>query len=113
MEKKKTNPGVQEWGDWLKRKLIYSRILGVICSLLCAGAMVLLYFKIGNFNNWMCTIVICFSMAGVFMANSNIQAVRSGRKWQVVNMLLALLCYAAVVVLVTISMLNGFIALSF
>ena len=74
MKNVSTAPQVQQWGKFLKRKLIYSKLLGVTYCLICALAMVGLYFDF--LNDYMCMIMIFFSIAAIFIANSSIQGIR-------------------------------------
>ncbi|MBO5394792.1 MAG: hypothetical protein J6A28_02680 [Clostridia bacterium] len=102
------NSQLKDVAKYMRRSLIVSRIMGLLFCLVCAGALTLMYFKI--FDQWMCMIVVSFSMAGIFICNSYLQSikcVKNGRTWQIVNLILAFLCYCAVIVFVVICFVNG------
>lgn len=108
------NTELQKVAKYMKRSLVFSRLMGLIFCLICAGALALMYFKV--FDQWMCMIVVSFSMAGIFICNSYLQSIKSaknGRTWQVVNLLLAFLCYCAVITFVTIAFVNGSLKFGF
>jgi len=111
MANKKQSAPLKEYGRYMKSKMFFARIMGLIFCLVCAGALTLLYFKI--FDRWMTMVVIAFSMACIFIANSFLQTVKVGRAWQVVNLLLAFVCYAAVITFVTMGFIEGTISIGF
>ena len=108
------NPELKKVAKYMKRSLIFSRIMGIVFCLIAAGTLALLYFNI--FDQWMCMITLSFSMAGIFISNSSLQNIRSiekGRTWQIINLILAFVCYCAVITFVTMGFLNGAISFSF
>ena len=111
MEEQKQSAPIRAYNKYLKSKLFFSRIMGLIFCLICAGALTLMYFKI--LDKWITMVVIAFAMACIFIANSFLQNVKAGRKWQVINLILALVCYAGVVTFVTLGFIEGTIKLWF
>ena len=111
MEKKNTSPELKEIARYMKRNLVYSRIMGVLFCLLCAAALAFLYFKV--FDPWTCMMVVSFALAGIFISNAQLQGIKVGRRWQVVNLVIAFVCYAAVIVFVVIGFVNGTIRFGF
>ncbi|MBQ8444750.1 MAG: hypothetical protein IJX25_05310 [Clostridia bacterium] len=111
MENRRPSAPVREWGRYMKSKLAFARLAGLFFCLVCAGSLALLYFKI--FDQWMCIIMVSFSMACIFIANSFLQSVKTGRTWQVVNLILSAICYVAVITFVTIGFIEGSISFGF
>lgn len=111
MDKNKQTAPIKEFGRYMKTKMFFARIMGLIFCLVCAGALALLYFKI--VDKWTIIVIITFAMACIFMSNSFLQTVKAGRGWQVFNLLLAFVCYAAVITFVTIGILEGTIKIGF
>ena len=107
MADKKQSAPVSEWGRYMKSKLVFARLAGLLSCLICAAALVLLYFKI--VDKWMCIILVTFSMAGIFISNSFLQNVKRGRAWQIVNLVISLVCYVAVITFITIAFMEGVI----
>ena len=108
---KKVSPKVSQWGKTLKKKMVFSRLAGLLFCLLCLGSLALMYFKI--IDRWMCLIMISFLMACIFISNSYLQGAKLGRKWQAINLFLALICYAAVITFITIAFMKGTLTLGF
>lgn len=101
----KVSPEVQNVGKYLKRKMVYARLMGLGFCLLCAGALALLALQMTDHNTTI--LLICFCMAGLFMSNGNLQSVKNGRKMYVVNMLLACLFFLAVIAFTVLSFTSG------
>lgn len=109
--RRKGNSEMQQMAKFMKRQLVFSRIIGVLFCLLCAGTLALMYFEI--FDHWTCMMIISFSLAGIFISNSYLQGIKTGKKWQVLNMVLAFICYCAVIVFVVIGFVQGTIKFGF
>ena len=99
------SPEVQNAAKYMKRKLIFSRIMGVFFCLLAAVAVALLALQLTPHSTTI--LLICFSLAGMFMSNGNLQSVKNGTKLYVVNILLASLCFAGMIAFMVISIMNG------
>ena len=102
---KNTSPEIRELAKYMKRQLVFSRIIGLLFCLSCAGALALMY--IGYLDEWTSMVVVSFSLAAIFMANSYLQGIKSSKKWQMTNMVLAIFCYCAVVVFVVLGFTQG------
>lgn len=111
MENKKVSAPMQAWGKHMKGKMVFARLMGFISCLACVGALALLYFKL--LDRWTCMVLISFAMATIFIANSYLQSVKTGRTWQVVNLVISFVFYAAVITFVTIGFVEGTITLWF
>ena len=101
----KFSPEVENAGKYMKRKLIYSRIMGVFFCLIAAGAVALLALQLTPHSTTI--LLICFALAGMFMSNGNLQSVKNGKKLYVVNILLAWICFVAMIAFMVISFTNG------
>ncbi|MBE7074197.1 MAG: hypothetical protein E7379_03815 [Clostridiales bacterium] len=111
MENKKVSGPVQEWGRYMKSKMRFARFMGFLFCLVVLGALALLYFEM--LDRWTCMILLCFSMATIFMSNSYLQGIKVGKRWQVVNLILAFVFYIAVITLVTLAIVEGSLSLWF
>ena len=112
MEKKKTNPAVQEWGRYMKTKMFFARIIGIIFCAVCIAALALLYLKVFT-SYWTPVLMITFSMAFIFVANSFLQNVKRGKTWQTVNLVLGLICFVAVITFIVIAYVRGELVFGF
>lgn len=101
----KFSPEVQDMAKYMKRKMVYSRIMGVFFCLLAAGAIALLALQISG--HYTTILLICFSLAGMFMSNGNLQSVKNGKKMYIVNILLACLFFAGVIAFTVLSFTTG------
>lgn len=99
------SPEVQNAAKYMKRKMIFSRIMGVFFCVLAAVAVALLALQLTPHSTTI--LLICFALAGMFMSNGNLQSVKNGRKLYVVNILLASLCFAGMITFMVISLTNG------
>lgn len=108
---KNMNNELQQVAKYMKRQLVFSRIIGTLFCLMCAATLALMYFEI--FDHWTCMMIISFSLAGVFISNSYLQGIKSSRKWQVTNLIVSFVCYGAVIVFVVIGFVQGTIKFGF
>lgn len=102
------SPEIQNAAKYMKRKMVFSRIMGVFFCLLAAAAITLLALQITPHSTTI--LLICFSLAGMFMSNGNLQSIKNGRKLYVVNILLATLCFAGMIAYMVISLMDGTLA---
>lgn len=110
MENKLTGP-MQNYTAFLKRKMITSRIMGMLSCFLIVACLVLMHLKL--INSWMGVIGICYSMATIFSSNSFIQDIRTGNPWQRINTACAIFFYIGVVALIIYGFVAGEIGLQF
>lgn len=102
---------MQSHAQFLKRKMIMSRITGILACLIAIASMVLMYLKITS--EWMCVIIICYSMALIFSSNSFLQNIKIGNPWQRINMACAIFFYIAVVALIVYGFISGDLSVQF
>ena len=109
------HPQVQKWGDYLKRRLKMSRVMGILYCILCALSIVGLYFEeyLPFMNGFMCAMMIFFSIGGIFLQNATLQDIKRGKKHQIINIVFSIICFTIVVVLATLGVLEqyGFVSL--
>lgn len=105
------NINMQEYNGYLKRRLMLSRILGIITCLVGITCLVLYYFKI--VNEWMCLVVLTYCMANCFTLNSQLQGVRVGNPWQRINAICAMFFYLFVVFLISYGFASGNLVVRF
>lgn len=102
---------IQDYSGFLKRKMIMSRIMGVISCLIGITCLILYYFKV--VNEWMCLIILTYCMANCFMLNSNLQGIKVGNPWQRVNAYCSIFFYLFVVFLISYGFASGNLAILF
>lgn len=112
MAKKNVSPAVRAWGKYMKGKLVFARLMGLIFCLVCAGTLALLYFNVFD-TPWIPMIMIAFSMACIFISNSFLQGTRKGKSWQAVNLGFSIVCYLAVITFVVLGFVDGSISFGF
>ena len=106
MKTKTSSQGpMQERAAYLKRKMRMSRMIGIMCCLLAIAAIVTYYLK--TMNEWISVIIIAYSAATIFTANSFIQDIRVGNPWQRVNAVCAILIYLLTVFLIVWGFVYG------
>lgn len=102
---------VEDYSGFLKRRMMLSRILGVVTCLAGITCLVLFYLKI--VNEWMCLVVLTYCMANCFSLNSNLQGVKVGNAWQRVNMISSFILYFFVVFLISYGFASGNLGFQF
>lgn len=111
MKSKKAKTPMQAQAAFYKRKMIMSRVIGVLCCLVAIGAIVIYYLK--TINEWLSVITISYCAATVFVTNSFIQDIRVGNPWQRVNGFCAILLYMFTVFLMVWAFIHGHLTTQF
>ena len=104
------NP-MKEYAYFLKRKMMMSRIVGLLCCVLALASLVLYYFNL--FNSWLNLITISYSVATIFTANSFLQDVKVGSPWQRVNAGCSIILYLFTVFLIVYGFIIGALTVGF
>ena len=104
-----TSTSVQEYADYLKRKLMMSRVVGLIVCLLGIACIALYYVKI--VNGWLCLITLAYCMANTFSLNSQLQGIKTGNPWQRINAICSIFFYLFVVFLISYGFASGELSL--
>ena len=107
---KKLSP-MQAQAKFLKRKMIMSRVIGLLCCLVAIAMIFIYYFK--TINEWLSIISISYCTATIFVTNSFIQDVRVGNPWQRVNGACAILLYLFTLFLLVWGFTHGHITTQF
>ena len=105
------NSPAQNYAAFLKRKMIMSRIIGILACLMAIAAIILMYYKM--VSEWMCTIVIGYAMATIFSNNSFLQGVKTGNPWQRINLICAVFFYIVVIGLIIYGFTTGQLSTQF
>lgn len=109
---------IQDWGKYLKRKMMISRIMGILGCLIGVACIIIFALqkaKVMNvlINDWMCLITLTYSMALAFTLNSGLQGVKVGNPWQRVNAICAVFFYLFVVFLISYGFASGNLQVKF
>ena len=102
---------LQAQAQFFKRKMIVSRILGIFCCLMVIAGLAVYYLKL--FNEWFCAIIICYSIATIFIANSFLQDIKVGNPWQRINGFCGILLYLFTIFLIVWGFVNGNLTVQF
>lgn len=96
---------------YLKRKMMFARILGIIACLVALAGIVLRYLNL--FNTWLCLILISYCLGIIFTFNSNLQNVKVGNPWQRINSICAVVMYMLVAFLIIYGFVEGILQTQF
>lgn len=109
---------IEEYGKYLKRKLMLSRILGIIGCLV--GLVCLLVYTLQKahiindlISDWLLLIILTYTMAAAFTFNSGLQGIKVGNPWQRVNTICAIFFYFFVVFLIAYGFASGNLRIQF
>lgn len=103
---------IQGYSKSLKKRMIVSRLFGIFgCCVGIASIVLYSFYKETTHWQWLCLIMMTYSLGMIFMQNCNLQAVKVGNPWQRVNGLCAILLFALDVMLITYALTTGKIIL--
>ena len=105
------NSQAQNYAAFLRRKMILSRLTGILSCIIAIAGIVLMY--LGLVSEWMCIIVIGYAMAMIFTSNSFLQGIKIGNPWQRINMVCAIFFYIAVLALIIYGFIAGELVVQF
>ncbi len=113
MAKSKTKKlgALQQEAVHLRKKMISSRLTGILACIVALASIVVFYLKV--INEWMCIIAIAYCLATIFTANSFIQDVKVGNPWQRINGICSILFYILVVFLIAYGFISKNLVLQF
>lgn len=96
----------------LKKRLVVSRLVGILACLVGIACIVLfaLYHKETQWQ-WLCLIMLAYSLGTIFMQNCNLQAIKNGNPWQRINGFCSLMLYALDIFILVYSLVKGYIVL--
>ena len=109
---------VEEFGKYLKRKMLMSRIMGLMGCLVGVISLILYALQSSHIINtvlsdWMLLITLTYSMATAFSFNSGLQGIKAGNPWQRLNMICAIFFYLLVVFLIAYGFASGNLYINF
>ena len=108
MKKEKVMNGLNAY---LKRKMMFARILGILACLVALTGIVIRYLNL--FNSWLCLILISYCLGIIFTFNSNLQNLRVGNPWQKINSFCAVIMYILVAFLIIYGFIEGILQTQF
>ena len=101
---------MQGYNAFLKRKMMISRIFGIFACLVAITGLVLkflnlvitgLVLKFLNLvDDWLCLMMIVYSLGTIFALNGNLQDIKVGNPWQRINFACSVLMYLFVVFII-------------
>ena len=109
---------VEEFGKYLQRKMMLSRIIGIIGCLVGITSLVVYALQSSNIigeviSDWMLLIMITYSMGVAFTSNSGLQGIKVGNPWQRLNAICAIFFYFMVVFLIGYGFASGNLYIKF
>ena len=108
----------EEYGQFMKRKLKTTRLMGLFTCIVGLTCMILFGFQKSNlietlFSDWMLLIMLTYTMAAAFTLNSGLQGVRTGNPWSRLNAIFAIVFYLFVVTLISYGFATGNLEVNF
>lgn len=100
---------IEDSNRLLKRRMNMSRIIGTLACLMGIACIVLYAFNI--VNQWMCLIVLTYTMATIFSYNSSLQSIKVGNPWARINVICSLILYVLVIFLMSYALASGALSL--
>lgn len=109
---------VKEYGKYLKRKMVMSRIMGILGCLIglaCITLYILQRLSVLShiINDWMLLVMVTYTMALAFTVNSGLQGIKVGNPWQRINSIFAMFFYFFVVFLISYGFASGNLSVMF
>ena len=89
---------MQELNAYLKRKMMISRIFGIFACLVAITGLVLKFLEI--VDDWLCLMMIVYSLGTIFALNGNLQDIKVGNPWQRINFACSVIMYLFVVFII-------------
>jgi hypothetical protein len=99
------NSVFKNYNAFLRRKMIFARIMGILACGVAIASIVLMYYKL--LSEWLCIIMIGYGMATAFSSNSFLQDIKIGNPWQRINMICAVFFYLVVFFLIIYGFVTG------
>ncbi len=106
-----SNSPYKTYGAFLRRKMIFARIMGILACAIAIASIVLMYYKM--LSEWLCVIMIGYGMATAFSSNSFLQDIKIGNPWQRINMACAVFFYFGVFFLIIYGFVTGNLSTQF
>ena len=102
----------QEYGQYMKRKLKTTRLMGLFTCIVGLTCLILFGFQKSGFietlfSDWMLLVMLTYAMAAAFTLNSGLQGVRTGNPWARLNAIIAIGFFLLVVTLISYGFATG------
>lgn len=99
---------MNDYAKVLKRRLITSRLIGILGCLIGLACIVLYAYFHGQTQwQWTCLVLLGYSLGTIFMQNCNLQAVKNGNPWERVNGICAILMFLLDIFILSYAMASG------
>lgn len=89
---------MQGYNAFLKRKMMISRIFGIFACLVAITGLVLKFLNL--VDDWLCLMMIVYSLGTIFALNGNLQDIKLGNPWQKINIFCSILMYLFVIFII-------------
>ncbi len=96
---------------YLRRKMMISRIFGIFACLVAITGLVLKLLEV--IDEWLCLLLIVYSLGTIFSLNGNLQDIKVGNPWQRINFACAILMYLFVVFIIIYGFCVGELTVNF
>lgn len=102
---------IQQYNKYLCRRMMISRIIGILACMLGIASLILMYF--GKVSEWMCIIMLTYAMATSFSSNSFLQNIKSANAWHRLNTVCSVIFYIFVIALIIYGFITGELSTQF
>lgn len=103
---------INDYSKVLKKRMITARLVGILGCLIAITCIILYAYNHDQTQwQWICLILMTYSLGTIFLQNCNLQTIKVGNPWQRVNGICAILLYAVDVVIITYALCMGFVVL--
>ncbi len=96
---------------YLRRKMMISRIFGIFACLVAITGLVLKLLEV--IDEWLCLLLIVYSLGTIFSLNGNLQDIKVGNPWQRINFACAIFMYLFVVFIIIYGFCVGELTVNF
>ena len=93
------------YSKMLKKRILMTRLISILTSAVGVGYVFFYYFNL--VDQWLCGIMILYTIAMILMFNSNYQEIFSGIKLSKLNLAFAVLFFLSTVALMVYSIVSG------
>ncbi len=102
---------MQELSAYLKRKMMISRIFGIFACLVAITGLVLKFLEL--LDDWLCLMMIVYSLGTIFALNGNLQDIKVGNPWQRINFACSVIMYLFVIFIIIYGFCIGELSVQF
>lgn len=102
---------LQKEAKYLKKRMLISRVIGILACILSLTGIVVYYLSL--INEWLCIILIAYCLGNIFTSNSFIQDMKVGNPWHRVNGVCSIIFYILTVALIIYGFVTHNLSLQF